>query len=411
MKSLLLILLAASACCSDLAAQKKKKDKWKTDPYTKNDPKKMAAAGYLNYGPFRFGDIAGAPVQSTDIDKALPYVNIIWVETEHFRIGTQLPPWSVPTEMVTRKKIRAELTELKKKLPTIKPKTRKLDSWLRTHLIAFRLERLYSETLDLFGVTDDQFPTDPSKVIAGPGKVYMGFGPYMGMKDKFLLLLFDKGATHYKYMEKFLGLPRDKPQRWHFTNSSSILFAASQQSDDFPLKHDTALHCSLAFNISQNLFDGFRYYGYETPIWIREGFGHWNCRRVSGDWPNFDSSEGSSADVRMVKKWKPYAKALINKPKKYAPFAEAAKWRDFGKMKFNDHVMAFSRIDFLLSFGKTKWKEFLFSVKGRVTKDWHPDQSDLIGATREGLKKAYKLTFLNFDERWAKWVKSTYPSK
>jgi hypothetical protein len=388
-----------------------KLEKWQKDPFTKNDPEKMAAAGYLNYGPFAFGNLASDTVTSTQIQASLPFTNIIWMETEHFRIGVELPTWSVPTAAPIGKKIRAELTELKKKLPSIDPKTRKLTPWLRAHLTAYRLEKLHAETQALFGVSDDQFPSDPSKVFAEPGKTYMGYGPHMGMRGKFLLLVIAKQGPFRQYMEKYLGRPSVQPQRWHFVESSSLIYTCTLESDRYPLKHDTALHCALAFNVSQNLLDGFRSYAYDLPVWIREGFAHWNGRRIDGKWPNFDQNEGSLADMKTTSKWKPYAKSLIGKTKKYAPFPTVAKWRDFGDITFNDHVMIFSRMDYLMSMGQKKWQTFLFTVKGRVDAEWNIDQTDLVDATREGLKKAYNLTFLNFDDKWRAWVKETYPSR
>ena len=397
--------------CLAAALPAQKLEKWQIDPFTKNDPKKMAAAGYLNFGPFAFGNLADDTVMTSQIQASLPYINIIWIETEHFRMGVELPAWSVPTEMATRKKIRAELTELKKKLPKINPKTRTLTPWLRAHLTAYRLEKLYSETQELFGVTDDQFPTNPNDVFPAPGKTYMGYGPYMGMRDKFLVLLIAKEGPFRQYMETYLGRPSSQPQRWHFVESSSLLYTCTQESDQFPLKHDTALHCALAFNVSQLLLDGFRYYSYNLPVWIREGFGHWNSRRIDGKWSNFDQNEGSLADMRNMSKWRPHIKSLIGRTKKYAPFPTVAKWRDFGDISFNDHLMVFSRMDFLMSMGQAKWKKFLFTVKGRVDEEWKIDQTDLVDATRTGLKEAYNLTFLNFDDRWRAWVKKTYPSR
>lgn len=408
-----LALFLIAACvggAAPLTAQKRK-DKWKVDPYTKNDPEKMAAAGYLNYGPFEFGSLAADEVSSTDVAATLEYVDIIWMETAHFRIGVQLPQWSVPTEAATKKKLRAELTALKARLPKVNPKTRKLDPWLRAHLTAYRMEKLYSETMTLFGVTDESFPQDPDKVLIGPKDSYMGYGPYLGMRDKFLLLVTEKESTHRQYLKKFVGRDTKFPQRWHFTDAGSLLFAVPTESDDFPLKHDTALHCALAFNVSQNLLDGFRHYSYDVPVWIKEGFGHWNSRRIDGKWPSFDQNEGSVADMKRLDKWRPYAKSLLSKKGKWAPFPTVAGWRDFGAITFNDHVMVYSRMDYLMSLGPTRWQKFLRAVKGRVDDQWQPDQRDLVGATREGLKQAYGLTFLNFDDRWRAWVKETYPSK
>ena len=407
----LFTLVVACIQAGALAQKKPELEKWQIDPYTKMDAKAMAKAGILNYGPFKFGNLAADPVTSTGIQKTLPFINIIWMETAHFRIGVNLPIWVLPQDSTTRKKIRAELTELKTKLPKIKPKSRKLDVWMRAHLVAQRLENLYAETQTLFGVADKDFPTDPSQVIPDPNKTYMGYGPYMGMKDKFLVLAIEKGGPYRQYMEKYLGRPSFYPQRWHFTDSSSILFTCPTESNEFPLKHDTALHCALAFNVSQNLLDGFRYYSYNLPVWIREGFGHWNSRRIDGKWPSFDQNEGSVADMKRIDKWKPYAKAMISGSKKFAAFPEVAKWRDFGNLTFNDHGAIYSRIDFLLSMGPKKWQTFLFTVKGRVDENWDIDQKDLVGATREGLKKAYNLSFLSFDDKWKAWVKKNYPSR
>jgi hypothetical protein len=406
---LLLSALAFVLLASSPAAQGDKTPKWRIDPYTKNDPKKLAELGYEGLGPFRFGNLADKPVDSSQIDAALEHSRILWIETKHFRIGVDLPSWSVPMDAETRAKIRGELEELGQKLPGVNPKTRSLDPWLRAHLTAFRLEKLYRETMELFGVEDEDFPSDPSKVIITEGARYMGYGPYLGMKDKYLLLVFEKAGPYQQYMKTFVGRDTKMPQRWHFTDSSSILFACALESDRFPLKHDTALHCSLAFNVGQNLLDGFRYYAYDLPVWIKEGYAHWQCRRIDGKWPNFDQNEGSLADMRIIEKWEQHCRSMLGTDK-IATFPEVASWRDFGNIKFNDHVAVWSRIDFLMAQGPEKWQKFLFAVKGRVDPtNWMPDQKDLVGATRDALRDAYGLSFLDFDTKWTEWVKANYP--
>ena len=40
-----------------------------------------------------------------------------------------------------------------------------------------------------------------------------------------------------------------------------------------------------------------------------------------------------------------------------------------------------------------------------------PDQDDLVGATRGAIKKAYNLSVLQFDEKWANWVKENYATQ
>ena len=389
-----------------------KPPKWRIDPYTKNDPELMAKAGYVSFGPFPFGMIAEKVVQSTEIDAYLEFVQILWIETKHFRIGTNLPEWDVPMDPETKKKIRTELEELATKLPAVNPKVRSLDPWLRAHLTAQRLEKLYAETQVLWGVKDEDFPQDPTKVFAVPGTRYMGYGPYLGMKDKFLVLVFEKQGPFKQYMKRYLGRDSKHPQRWHFKEASNLLFTMSTENDEFPRKHDTALHCSLAFNVSQNLMDGFRYYNYDLPVWIREAYGHWNDRRVSPLWSNFDQNEGALADIKNVSKWEVYCRNLVSGNGDYAAFPEVFQWRDFGKIKFNDHIAIWSRMQWLLSQGPEKWQKFLFAVKGRVDpKTFAPDQTDIVGACRTALQEAYGVSVLEFDKKWIEWVKATYPAQ
>lgn len=392
-------------------AKPEKLPKWRIDPYTKNDPAALAKAGYESYGPFAFGAKADKPVTTTELDNALEHTEILWIETKHFRIGSNLPAWTVPMDPETRGKIRRELELLQAKLPTVNPKARALDPWLRAHLMAQRCEGLYAEVQALFGVKDEDFPADPAQVVRLPGKRYMGQGPYLGMKQKYLVLMFDRIGPFRQYLKDYIGRDQKYPQRWHLKEDSSILFAVATECDDGHLKHDTAMHCALAFNVGQNLLDGFRYYSYDLPVWIREGFGHWLLRRIDPKWNQFDQNEGSVAEMKTTSRWEPYCRNLLATPGKFAPFPEAYTWRDFGSITFNDHVAIWSRMDWLMSQGPEKWQKFLFLVKGRVDAQWFPDQNDLVGATRDALQQAYGIPVLDFDRRWAEWVKANYPSQ
>jgi hypothetical protein len=409
--SILLLSVMTPAQAAPSAAAQDKLPKWRIDPFTKNKPDAMTKAGYVSYGPFPFGNLAEKTTQSTQIDEALQHVDILWIETAHFRIGCNLPAWTVPMDPETRGKIRKELEQLQQKLPTVDPKAKILTPWLRAHLMAQRLENLYTEVSTLFGVKDEDFPTDPSKVVRQAGARYMGYGPYLGMKDKYLVLLFDKLGPFRQYLKDFIGRDQKFPQRWHFKEASSLLFSVATECDDGHLKHDTAMHCAIGFNVGQNLLDGFRYYSYDLPVWLREGFSHWMLRRIDPKWNQFDQNEGSVADMKTAWKWDVYCRSMIASPGKFAAFPEAFAWRDFGNITFNDHVAIWSRMDWLMSMGPEKWQKFLFLIKGRVDAQWFPDQNDLVGAVRDALQEAYGISVLDFDRRWMEWVKATYPSQ
>jgi hypothetical protein len=401
-------VLAAAASAQD---DKEKVPKWRIDPYTKNDPEALQEAGYVGFGPFEFGNLGANPVQNTHIDKFLHYVQILWVETKHFRIGTNLPRMAVPQDAEVRAKLRAELERLQQKIPRVDPKTRVLDPWLRTHLFAQRVEDVYAEFCRLAGVKDEDFPPTPDGAVILPDKRYMGQGPYLGMNNKYLLFLVEKEGTYKDYLKSYIGRDSKYGQRWHCKDVGSLLFAVSTDSDGGRLRDDTALHCHVAFNVSQNLVDGFRHYSYDLPVWIREGLGHWFERRVSPKWNSFDQNEGSPADMKTLWRWEPYCRNLVVTGGKFAPFAEAYTWRDFGSITFNDHVAIWSRIDWLLSKEQERWQKFLFAVKGRVDANWRPNQEDLVGAVRDALQEAYGVSPLDFDQKWGEWVRQAYPAQ
>jgi len=399
-----LALVTGSAIAQDMP-------RWKFDPYTQNKPHMIEKAGYIALGTeIPFGQRGAQTVTTADIDKHLDYARIRWVETPHFRLGSSLETVSVPQDREIKAKIRAELERLQKKLPTVNPRTRRLDPWLRTHLFAQRAEEHYAEIQKWFGVQDSDFPASMKDVIRMPDKTFMGFGPFLGMQDKYLLLLTEHEGTYVDYIKSFAGRDTRFGQRWHYKDVGSLFYGVSTESDDRRLKDDTALHCNVVFNLTINLFDGFRHYSYDSPVWIREGLGHWFERRVNERFNSFDQDEGSTLDIRSTWKWESHTRKIIGTDK-YAPFSEAYGWRNYGQIKFDDHVALWSRVDYLLSFGPEKFKTFLFHIKGRVDADWTPDPSDLVGAHREALREAYGLNPLTLDEKWQQWVYENYSTR
>ncbi|MEM7202344.1 MAG: hypothetical protein AAF628_18885 [Planctomycetota bacterium] len=403
--------LAAAVLLSSVAgAQDPKIPRWRLDPYTQNDPELLAELGYVRYAPFPFGQ-RGRDIPSTDdIDAHLSSSQILWVETAHFKIGVGLAPYRIPGDPGTLKKIRGELTRLQETLRRVKPKTRVLDPWLRLHLTAMRLEDTYAEFSELLGVADPDFPKGREHVLIGQGR-FMGYGPYFGMPGKYTVLVTAKTGPYLDYLETFLGRVSSSGQRWHFKETGSLFYGAAADGEDAKLRHDTALHTHLVFNVAHNLVDGFRHYSYDLPVWIREGIAHWFARRISPRWPNYSQSEGGVADKRSTWRWRVTARRLMSSGKG-APLSEAYQWRDFSDIAFQDHVLIWSRWDYLMTLGNDKFAEFMFALKGRVdAKTWSSDDNDLPGATRDALRQVYGVSPLSFDERWREWVQENYPAQ
>lgn len=390
-------LVAACWLAAAAAAQPAERD-----PYTRGDAEAVRRAGYVSFGPFPFGLRGAQPVTSKDVEEHLG-VPILWVETAHFRIGSSLATWRVPGERDTLRKIRAELSRLAERLPRVRPRARTLDPWLRLHLLAMRLEEFYAEVQHLLMVTDADFPRNESELLIGE-RPYMGQGPYLGQKGKYLVLVLQRASTLETYLRDFLGRRSRLGHRFHFAAILTLLYAVAAESDEGRLRHDTALHANLAFNVGHNLIDGFKGYGYDLPVWITAGLAHWFEGRVSPHFHTFDENEGSLADKRETRDWEHETRRLLAAGKG-APFAEVFGWRDYGRISFADHVLLWSRWEFLMSKGREPFARFLGAVKGRVDpRTWEPDPSDLLGVVRRALRDAYGLTPLTFDDAWRAWL-------
>ncbi len=409
MRALGIACLGAGAPLLPLAAQDPL-PAWKLDPYTRNEPALMAKVGYASYGPFAFGQRGHEVASSAEIEQRLSYAEILWVETAHFHIGLNLPEWRLPDEIETRRKIRAELERLHAILPRVNPRARVLDPWLRLHLTAMRLEDVYGEFQAFLGVSDSDFPADKSKVISGQGR-YMGYGPYLGMASKYLIFVTTKTGTYLDYQQAHIGKTTKFGQRWHFTDVGALFYGVALDMDDGRLRHDTALHNDLIFNTVHGLCDGFRHYSYDLPVWIREGLAHWFERRNDPRWNTFTQNEGGLADKRPLWRWEPETRRLVAAGKG-TPFSEMYTWRDYSQIAFEDHILMWSRWDFLMTKDREQFARFMFAVKGRVDpKTWLVDQADLVGATREALREIYGLSPLALDEEWRAWVLKTYPEQ
>jgi len=382
----------------------RKLEKWQIDPYTKNDPKKMKKAGYVSYGPFEWGD----KHNTDDILRALGNVRIRFVETAHIKLGVALPTYLVPTDPKIKKKLRDELTRLKKKIPKVNPRTRRLDPWLRLHLFAQRCEDLYAEFSRRLGVTDDSFPSKRGTFVNGR---YMGEGKYLGEPSKYTVLLLRREGDHTRYLTTFVGSVQKFAKRHNFKTIGSLLFVTAEDLYNGRNRDDTAMHCHVVWNLTHNFIDGYRFYSHDLPVWFKEGMAHWFDRRVYPKFNDFDQTEGTAADMRRVWRWRPKVRQMIGTDK-FTPAAEVLKWRDYGQIKFNDHMAIWSRIDYLMSLGDKKWATFMNSVKGIVDKKTGlVTGKNILDLQRKAMRKAWGLNPLTLDERWTEYVIKNYPTR
>ena len=352
-------------------------------------------------------------VTTADIEEHLEDCELIWVETPHFRIGSSLEDWTVPMDREVRDKVRAELAELKERTgwSRVSERTKRLDPWLRLHLMAQRLESHYARLSELLGVKDEDFPADDEDRASRVGK-YMGEGPYLGQKGKYLCLMFEEMDHLDTYLQDFTGRRTTGVQHWNFVPIDALMWAtaADNPNEGGAYKDDTAMHAQVIHSTTHQLLNGYLHYNYDMPVWIREGIAHWFQREVSPRYNSFTRGEGAAPIDSRQWRWDLIAKKLAI-DEDFVSMAEACQWRDFGQMDFEAHVSLWSRWDFLMTKGPEKFAQFIRLAKGQIDPLTGQIASDVLEGTRDALKEAYGYSPLTLDEAWRMWAVETYPSK
>ncbi|HJM38782.1 MAG TPA: hypothetical protein QGG59_01570 [Planctomycetota bacterium] len=386
-----LFLFLASLCSlpAQEAYPKKKKNRCTV---CEHDSSIMEASN-INHGPFIFGRSDSQRIMDDMVWQP------IWMETKHYRLGGDFPKWKIPE--VERKIYRAELSELQKKYPKVNPKTRTLDKWHRIHLLANRMERFYSDARASFGCSPLEFLDE------GKNK-RRGTGPYLGEKDKYEILVVDERTLYREYMTLNWGLAYVKPQRWNNVDRDCLWFGLSLEQEE--IEHDRKLQNIVIHGLAHNLLDGYMHYSFELPVWLTEGYAHWAERENDPRYTTFCSVEGSLHEGKTLIDWRPEVRKLVRK-NEAASFATLIRRASFAEIGWEDHLICWSKMDFLLETKPKEFGVFLTEIVSRRDKQGYPDGSNMDNVQRDGFKKHFGWTLNKAEEKWKEWVLVTYPTK
>jgi hypothetical protein len=399
---LLVPLPAARAACQDAPPDVEKG--WETDPYTGGDAESAKSAGYVSVGRHMvWGDDHG----TREITTMLGAVPVIWLETPHFRVGSTLPEYDVKLE--EKDKLRAELKRLRLRLPKVKERSKSLDRWLRLHLYAQRLEETYTELSDFLGVSDADFPAEGAE--RAEDAPYMGSGPFLGRRGKYLVLLFEKQSGLGRYAERCGSAQGgDSPLQHAFHKNGSLLFATTSEFFKDRFGNDTALHCHVTWNVVQVLLNGFKDYYHAPPRWVSDGIGYWYMRRVHEEYPSFSLLKEPSSQVADENDWARKVRARV-KVDVYPPSGELMRWKRDEPLEFANHTMMWSRVDFLMQEHPAKFARFLHRLKDPIPLDGRTPTMEDVFARQDEAMAAELFAQAEFDEAWSAWVLKTYPKK
>jgi len=391
-----------------LAAQEEEEEEpWKKDPYTDNDPEKWKAAGYTDFGRFLWAGDHG----TTQIEKTLGAVEIIWLETEHFQLGCSLNSYKIPPDKIQKKKILAELDRLREKLPTIPKKVRVLNPWLRAHLYAQRLEDLWAEYTGLLGVSLSDFPDKPGRLVKGH---YMGEGKYLGQKNKFAVMIVTKESTLGRYCERFANAYAHGGSKTHnFAESGSLFYGTCTELAEGYLSDDSRLHCNVIFGVTKNLLLGLKGYIHSLPLWFTEGLAHWYVDQIDERYHMFSKTKETFPNGKKLWKWRPRIKKLAKfGPEAYPSGNRLFEWSDLNTLAISHHMMFWSKVDYLLTNQKEAFGKFILGMNDRIFQPGVPANIEKVLQYQKQLfTEAFGVDYEQFEALWADWVLDEYPTK
>ncbi len=372
--------LILSSPPSAQAQKKKAADKWRTDPYTSGAPAALKKAGYTSLGPFMIGD----DHDSRAIHKIVPEAKILWVETAHFRLGSSMTTITAPEGSGPRRQLAAELKQLRRKLPRVKKKPRRLNRWLRLHLYAQRLETIHQRFSKAVG---NPPPTD---------------------KNPLRVILFQKAANLSRYAAMTGRTNRGKPTPLYLSlgGQASQLFATSPEiaySQDNP---DHRLHTHIMFNVAQMLFRQWHPNGYQVPTWIKEGLANTFVHNFDDESHHFSGVKNFSRSMKVPKKWAIYARNLaVNGGA--SPTSKLLALKDASTFSIFDQISAWSRMDVLRRTQPAKkLAELLLGIDVP-----YGAKTDVVAVQKAALKKHLGLSPTELDRQWKQTVLKRYPKK
>lgn len=388
------VALAAALVAAGALAQRPNEPT--TCAWCHNDPTLMAASKIVSHGGFEFGS-----TDTKSIDGLMATSDIRWIETEHFQIGFALGQQKVKQE--DKDKIRTELSRLAQTLPEVNPRTKFLDPWLRAHLYAQRCEDLWQRFLVLLKIDLKAFPSKQQSWDM-KGK-YMGEGPYIGQAGKFELLILPSEAALTTFLREQFGLLIKQTQRWNVIPRDTLIAVIHAEQGN--LRDDEALHGHVAFNLGINLLDGYKHYSYETPIWIREGLGHFLEREINPRFNTFDSSEGAVADKTNKENWQVEVKKLIQQGETVR-LAELVAVKSYAELTLRHHYTAWSLIDFMAKVHPDGFACLNDKIHGRTNAKGIGDGSNLNDAHRDAVKECFGMGYAEIDQAWEVWALANY---
>jgi hypothetical protein len=384
--SLLFALFAAGTLPSDLAGQSRSSKKEILEP------RPIAEAGIVSREVQPIGDPTMIPFV-----EAFPGKEWLYLETDHCRLASSLGPQTLTGK--DRKRMAAELAELRLYFPSLPEAPKKLSAELYIFLLGMRVEKLYKQVQRILMVKDGDFPISRA-AQKGEGE-YMGDGPYLGEREKYEFVLHEERETHKEFTFSQRGLKAHDSVRWHNRRPSKMILSVPCTDSD--LRKDQWLWPHVAHNASHMMLDGYKFFAYDAPLWLAEGLALVLEKQIEPDSWTREGGEGVFFERERSKDWSSEIRKLAKKGKA-ANLATLMRAKGPADLDRNDHLTAWSMTCFFLEKHPEKFAQFLGVLKGQLDERGYPTGRDMVALQRKQFKEIWNWTTKQTEEAWLAWV-------
>jgi hypothetical protein len=161
--------------------------------------------------------------------------------------------------------------------------------------------------------------------------------------------------------------------------------------------------------VAENFVDAYRANGFGAPTWLRYGLAHWFSREIDPRWTPAIGLEPGRWRYEDDAEWRPRVMNLV-KNDFYASTTEMFGWQQYADLDVRDHMIVWSRVDYLFELGGDGPRELLDAVCLPKPSEGTPEQiaAQLVQRQVEALDASFGLTPEELDEDWAQYVKRRY---
>lgn len=348
-----------------------------------------------------------------ELTRDLGGIGLIWIETENFKLGSSLGTYKFKGDRQEKQLLGEELKRLKQRLPGLKPPSRELDPWLRAHLYAQRLEELYADFLRLCGFAGGDFPPAGAKPV--PGSLYMGKGPYLGQAEKFVVLLAAKRSTLGRFTQMAFQESGDLVFRRWIEGGGMFVGCSAESIKAHTEGLDVAVWCYAANSLVHSFLEGLRDSNYCAPLWLTEGMGHYFSRRIDARWVVAGGDSENSQRLESHYVWAPRVRALVEN-RACCTWEEMMSRVALEEIPSHEHMVLWSRTDFLMSRGPAGVRAFLLALTeggNPVFQETSAQESARLLLERQigANAGALGLDAAGLEREWTRWVLKAYPKK